>query len=73
SLVRIYGSSSFSNTIRNTPRSWRGVVYFRRPTCRSTRAFGIAALLYLAISFTLVWLFRQAERRWLAYLRPQGK
>jgi histidine transport system permease protein len=25
------------------------------------------------ISFTLVWLFRRAERRWLAYLRPQGK
>lgn len=42
-------------------------------TYMSFHAFGIAALLYLAISFTLVWLFRQAERRWLAYLRPQGK
>ena len=42
-------------------------------TYMSFHAFGIAALLYLVISFTLVWLFRQAERRWLAYLRPQGK
>jgi len=42
-------------------------------TYMSFHAFGIAALLYLAISFTLVWLFRKAERRWLAYLRPQGK
>ncbi|QTO47662.1 ABC transporter permease [Burkholderia latens] len=42
-------------------------------TYMSFHAFGVAALLYLVISFTLVWLFRQAERRWLAYLRPQGK
>ncbi|SDV47734.1 ABC transporter permease [Chitinasiproducens palmae] len=33
-------------------------------------AFGIAALLYALISFTLVWLFRRAERRWLSYLQP---
>ena len=42
-------------------------------TYRSFEAFGIAALLYLVISFALVWLFRRAEYRWLAYLRPQGK
>ncbi len=42
-------------------------------TYMSFQAFGIAALLYLAISFALVALFRRAERRWLAYLRPQGK
>ncbi|PRF45092.1 ABC transporter permease [Burkholderia multivorans] len=42
-------------------------------TYMSFHAFGIAALLYLVISFMLVWLFRRAERRWLAYLRPQGK
>ena len=41
-------------------------------TYASFKAFGIAALLYLCISFALVWLFRRAERRWLAYLRPQG-
>ena len=32
-------------------------------------AYGIAALLYLCISFALIRLFRNAERRWLAYLR----
>ncbi|GAB5100577.1 ABC transporter permease [Caballeronia sp. LP006] len=42
-------------------------------TYQSFEAFGIAALLYLVISFALVWLFRRAEYRWLAYLRPQGK
>jgi histidine transport system permease protein len=42
-------------------------------TYQSFGAFGIAALLYLGISFALVGLFRRAEHRWLAYLRPQGK
>jgi histidine transport system permease protein len=42
-------------------------------TYQSFEAFGIAALLYLCISFALVGLFRRAEHRWLAYLRPQGK
>ena len=35
-------------------------------------AYGIAAILYLIISFALIWLFRRAEHRWLAYLRPAG-
>ncbi|CCD35328.1 Histidine ABC transporter, permease protein HisM (TC 3.A.1.3.1) [Candidatus Paraburkholderia kirkii UZHbot1] len=39
-------------------------------TYQSFQTFGIAALLYLCISFVLVWLFRRAEHRWLAYLRP---
>lgn len=34
-------------------------------------AFGIAAVLYLIISFVLISLFRQAERRWLAHIKPQ--
>jgi len=34
------------------------------------QAFGIAAVLYLIITFTLVGLFRLAERRWLAFLGP---
>jgi histidine transport system permease protein len=42
-------------------------------TYMSFHAFGIAALLYLAISFALVGLFRRAEKHWLAYLRPQGR
>ncbi|MGA8658576.1 MAG: ABC transporter permease [Chthoniobacterales bacterium] len=33
-------------------------------------AYGIAALLYLTISFTLIGLFRKGERRWLSYLQP---
>jgi len=32
------------------------------------QAYSLAAVLYLCISFALVWLFRRAERRWLAYL-----
>jgi histidine transport system permease protein len=34
-------------------------------------AYGIAAVLYLTVTFTLVSLFRLAERRWLAFLKPQ--
>ncbi|MBH1929442.1 ABC transporter permease [Serratia rubidaea] len=31
-------------------------------------AFGIAAVLYLAISYTLISLFRKAEKRWMAHV-----
>jgi histidine transport system permease protein len=41
-------------------------------TYMSFQAFGIAALIYLAVSFALVAAFRQAERRWLAYLAVRG-
>ncbi|MCY1542935.1 Histidine transport system permease protein HisM [compost metagenome] len=34
------------------------------------QSFGIAAAIYLAITFSLVGLFRLAERRWLAFLGP---
>jgi len=37
-------------------------------TYMSFQAFGIAALIYLAVSFALVALFRRAEQHWLAYL-----
>ena len=37
-------------------------------TYMSFQAFGIAALIYLAVSFALVAAFRRAEQRWLAYL-----
>lgn len=37
-------------------------------TYMSFQAFGIAALIYLAVSFALVAVFRRAERHWLAYL-----
>jgi histidine transport system permease protein len=39
-------------------------------TYDSFNAFGLAALLYLCITFVLVGLFRRAEQQWLAYLRP---
>ena len=32
-------------------------------------AYGMAALLYLCVSFALIRLFQSAERKWLAYLR----
>ncbi|WP_312044671.1 ABC transporter permease [Erwinia sp.] len=33
-------------------------------------AFGIAAVLYLIISYVLISLFRKAEQRWLAHIKP---
>ncbi len=33
-------------------------------------AFGSAAVIYFALTFTLVGLFKLAERRWLRHLRP---
>ncbi len=35
---------------------------------QSFDAFGLAALIYLAVAFALVALFRRAERHWLGYL-----
>ncbi|TKI03836.1 ABC transporter permease [Martelella alba] len=34
-------------------------------------AFGIAAIIYLVVSFVLISLFRQAEKRWLRHVKPQ--
>ncbi len=39
-------------------------------TYMTFQSFGVAAVIYLAITFTLVGLFRLAERRWLAFLGP---
>lgn len=39
-------------------------------TYDSFDAFGLAALLYLMISFALIGIFRRAERHYLAFLRP---
>lgn len=41
-------------------------------TYSSFEAFGLAAVLYALMVFTLVWLFRRCEVRWLAYLQPQA-
>src|SRR5262249_52159317 len=37
-------------------------------TYRSFESFGVAALIYLAVSFALVAAFRRAEQHWLAHL-----
>jgi histidine transport system permease protein len=41
-------------------------------TYMTFQAYGIAAAIYLGVTFLLVGLFRRAERRWLAHLRPQA-
>lgn len=35
-------------------------------------AFGIVAVLYLIISYVLISLFRKAEKRWLAHVKPSS-
>jgi len=35
-------------------------------------AFGLAAVLYLIISYVLISLFRKAEKRWLAHVKPSS-
>lgn len=35
-------------------------------------AFGIAAVIYRCVSFVLIGLFRKAEKRWLAHVKPQS-
>lgn len=41
-------------------------------TYRPFESFGLAALMYLLMTFALVGLFRLAERRWLGHLRPRA-
>ncbi len=41
-------------------------------TYMSFQAYGIAAIIYAAIAFALIWIFRRLEARWLAFLRPQA-
>ena len=41
-------------------------------TYSSFEACGLAAVLYALMVFTLVWLFRRCEVRWLAFLQPQA-
>jgi len=41
-------------------------------TYSSFEAFGLAAVLYAVMVFTLVWVFRRCENRWLAFLQPQA-
>lgn len=41
-------------------------------TYMTFQAYGIAAAIYAAIVFALIWAFRRMETRMLAYLKPQG-
>ena len=41
-------------------------------TYMSFQAYGIAAVLYAVVVFTLIWAFRKLETRWLAYLSPRS-
>ena len=60
-------SLAFSATVPDLLKIARDI---NAETYLSFHAFGIAAVLYLLISFLLVALFRQAERRWLKHLKP---
>jgi len=42
-------------------------------TYQSFDAFGLAALIYLAVSFALVAIFRRAEQHWLGYLAVRSR
>lgn len=41
-------------------------------TYQTFTAYSIAAVLYLAVSYVLVTLFRMAERRWLGHIKPSS-
>jgi histidine transport system permease protein len=60
-------SLAFSATVPDILKIARDI---NAATYLSFHAFGIAAVLYLVISFLLVALFRHAERRWLKHLKP---
>lgn len=69
-VILVFHSTSvaFAATVPDLLKVARDV---NSATYQSFAAFGIAFLIYTGITFALVWLFRQAENRWLAYLKPQ--
>ncbi|OMQ46698.1 ABC transporter permease [Ensifer sp. 1H6] len=66
-LVLHATSIAFTATVPDVLKVARDV---NSATYASFEAFGIAAVLYASIAFTLVWLFRQLEGRLLAFARP---
>ncbi len=67
-IFMLHGTSvAFAATVPDLIKIARDV---NAETFRSFEAFGIAGLLYLIVTFSLVWLFRRAEARWLSYLTP---
>lgn len=68
-IFMLHGTSvAFAATVPDLIKVARDV---NAESFRSFEAFGIAGLLYLSVTFVLVALFRQAERRYLAYLQPR--
>ena len=53
------------------PQGTEVAVDVNAATFMTFQAYGIAAAIYLGVTFLLVSLFRKAERRWLGYLQPQ--
>lgn len=60
-------SLAFTSTIADILKVARDA---NAATFMTFEAFGIAAILYMLLSFVLVGLFRLAERRWMSFLSP---
>lgn len=59
-------SVAFAVTVKDLMAVARDV---NATTFRSFEAFGVAALLYLLMTFVLLGLFKKAEKRWLGFVR----
>ncbi|SHE36772.1 ABC transporter permease [Vibrio gazogenes] len=67
-IIMLHSTSlAFTATVPDILKIARDV---NAATYKSFYAFGIAAILYLVISFLLVALFRRAEKKWLRHLYP---
>ncbi|MDW6094687.1 ABC transporter permease [Vibrio rhizosphaerae] len=67
-IIMLHSTSlAFTATVPDILKIARDV---NAATYKSFHAFGIAAILYLVISFLLVALFRRAEKKWLRHLHP---
>jgi histidine transport system permease protein len=42
-------------------------------TYMSFQAYGIAAIIYAVIVFSVIWIFRKLEARWLVFLAPRAR
>lgn len=57
---------AFTATVQDVMKIARDIY---AETYQPFHAFGIAAVIYLCVSFTLIWGFRKLERRCLAYMQ----
>ncbi|EBL5803303.1 ABC transporter permease subunit [Salmonella enterica subsp. enterica serovar Montevideo] len=63
-----YTTEIFAGAIRSVPDLLKIARDINSATYQPFTAFGIAAVLYLLISYVLISLFRRAERRWLQHV-----